>query len=909
MMNLNRRSFCIRSVASVAAAVSLPIAVEAKQAGSAAKAASAAAPVIPMDEAQARSLIFDAYRKHAAERAALGIPPLPLNTTQTTAVTTLLRNPPKGEEAFLLELLSQRVPPGVDEAARVKADFLGGIATGKEKSPVISRQKAVELLGTMQGGYNVKILTALLGDATLGAAAADRLKNTLLIFAAVKDVKALADKGNPNAKSVMKSWAEGEWFTARPDLPERIKLTVFKVGGETNTGDLSPDPDANTRTDIPLHAQAILKFPRAGLTPDEPGKRGPLKQFEAMKAKGNPLVYVGDVVGPGSSRKSATNSLLWMTGQDIPFVPNKRYGGFVFANKIAPIFYNTMQDSGALPIEMDVSKLEMGDVIELLPFDGKVLKNGEVVATFKLKTEVLLDSVRAGGRIPLIIGRNLTADARKALGMGATTLFRAPKQPADTGKGYTLAQKIVGKACGLPAGQGVRPGTYCEPVMDSIASQDTIGPMTRDEQNDLACLTFAADLVLQTFCHTAAYPKPEDVKMFAELPPYIYSRGGVATRPGDGVIHSWLNRMAMPDSVGTGGDSHTRFPIGVYFPAGSGLCALASATGVMPLDMPESVLVRFKGEMQPGVTLRDLVNAIPYYAFRQGLLTIEKKGKKNIFSGRILEIEGLPNLTVEQAFEISDASAERSAEACTVRLAKSPIVEYMHSNVALLKWMVANGYQERDALLRRIRKMEAWLKNPQIQEPDGNAEYAAVIEIDLAEITEPLLACPNDPDDIKPLSAVAGAKVDEGFIGSCQTNIGHFRAAAHLIKGKELPTRLWIVPPTKMDADTLNREGYYAMLGEAGARMEVPGCSLCFGNQARARRGATVISTSTRNFPNRMGTATNVYLASAEVTAIASLLGKIPSKAEYLERMKVVDAKAADIYRYMNFHMMPEYKA
>ncbi|MEI7429635.1 MAG: bifunctional aconitate hydratase 2/2-methylisocitrate dehydratase [Betaproteobacteria bacterium] len=852
--------------------------------------------------------MLDSYRKHAAERAALGIPPLPLSPVQVTAVAFLLRNPPKGEEEFLLDLISDRVPPGVDDAAKVKADFLASLATGKSKSPVISRLKAVELLGTMQGGYNVKTLIPLLNDPALGTAAAEGLKKTLLIFGAIKEVKALADKGSVNAKAVLKSWAEGEWFTSRPDLPKSIKLTVFKVNGETNTGDLSPDPDANTRPDIPLHALSILKFPRPGLTPDEPGKRGPLKQFEAMKAKGYPLVYVGDVVGTGSSRKSAANSLLWWTGKDIPNVPNKKFGGFVFAGKIAPIFYNTMQDSGALPIEMDVSKLEMGDVIELLPYEGKVLKNGEVVAQFKLKTEVLLDSARAGGRIPLIIGRNLTASARKGLGMTATAMFRLPKQPTDSGQGYTLAQKIVGRSCGLPAGKGVRPGTYCEPLMDTVGSQDTIGPMTRDEQNDLACLSFSADLVLQTFCHTAAYPKPEDVKMFTELPAYVNSRGGVAIRPGDGVLHSWLNRMAMPDSVGTGGDSHTRYPLGVYFPAGSGLCALASATGVMPLDMPESVLVRFSGEMQPGVTLRDLVNAIPYYAFRQGLLTVDKKGKKNIFSGRILEIEGLPNLQVEQAFELSDASAERSAEACTVRLNKEPIIEYMHSNVALLKWMVANGYQDRNALLRRIKKMEAWLANPQIQEPDANAEYAAVIEINLAEITEPLLACPNDPDDIKPLSAVAGTKVDEGFIGSCQTNIGHFRAAAHLIKGKELPTRLWVVPPTKMDADTLNREGYYATLGEAGSRMEVPGCSLCFGNQARARKGATIVSTSTRNFPNRMGTDTQVFLASAEVTAIAAQMGKIPTKAEYLERMKLVDQKSVDIYRYMNFHKMPEFK-
>jgi aconitate hydratase 2 / 2-methylisocitrate dehydratase len=909
---LSRRSFCINSVATVAATLALTSHAEAKE-GLPANKVNGEKPLgidsIPMDEAKSTSLIFADYRKHVAERAELGIPPLPLNPVQTAAVAFLLRNPPKGEEAFLLDLITNRVPPGVDPSASVKADFLAGIALGKIRSPLISRLNATELLGTMQGGYNVKTLIALLGDSNLGSTAAEGLKKTLLIFGAIKDVQALAAKGNANAKAVLRSWAEGEWFTSRPELPQSIKLTVFKVNGETNTGDLSPDPDANTRPDIPLHALAILKFPRPGLSPDIPGKRGPLKQLEAIKAKGNPVVYVGDVVGTGSSRKSATNSVLWWTGKDIPYTPNKHFGGFVFAGKIAPIFYNTMQDSGALPIEMDVSKLEMGDVIELRPYEGKVLKNGEVVAQFKLKTDVLLDSVRVGGRIPLIIGRNLTAEARKLLGMAPIALFRQPKAPLDTGKGYTLAQKIVGRACGLPNGKGVRPGAYCEPKMDTVGSQDTIGLMTRDEQNDLACLSFNADLVLQSFCHTAAYPKPEDVKMYAELPPYVVSHGGVAIRPGDGVLHSWLNRLAMPDSVGTGGDSHTRFPLGVYFPAGSGLCALASATGVMPLDMPESVLVRFKGEMQPGVTLRDLVNAIPYYAFKQGLLTVDKKGKKNIFSGRILEIEGLQNLKVEQAFELSDASAERSAAACTVRLSKEPIIEYMHSNVALLKWMVANGYQDRNTLLRRIKKMEAWLSTPQVQSPDPDAEYAAIIEINLAEITEPLLACPNDPDDIKPLSAVAGAKVDEAFIGSCQTNIGHFRAAAQLLANKELPTRLWVVPPTKMDADTLNREGYYASFGEAGARMETPGCSLCFGNQARARKGSTVVSTSTRNFPNRMGEATNVYLASAEVAAISASMGKIPTKEEYLERMKVVQKNASQIYRYMNFDQMPEYKA
>jgi aconitate hydratase 2/2-methylisocitrate dehydratase len=905
---MNRRSFLQGAAATVAAAVAVPHAGAAEPgAAPTQRARPGGAPPTPMDDARARAFL-EAYRKHAADRAALGIPPRPLDASQTAAVVFLLRDPPASEEVFLLDLLTNRVPPGVDEAARVKAEFLAAVATGKQRSRVLSRAKATELLGTMQGGYNVKTLVALLSDRELGASAAAGLKKTLLVFGALDEVAALARRGNAQAKAVLRSWAEGEWFTARPQLPERLTLTVFKVSGETNTGDLSPDPDANTRPDIPLHALAILKFPRAGLTPDEPGKRGPLKQLEAVKAKGNPIVFVGDVVGTGSSRKSATNSLLWWTGQDLPFVPNKRSGGFVFAGKIAPIFYNTLQDSGALPIELDVSKLEMGDVVELRPYEGTVSKNGEVVARFALKSEVLLDSVRAGGRIPLVIGRNLTAGARRALGLPPTTLFREPRVPPDTGKGFTLAQKIVGRACGLPAGKGVRPGTSCEPRMDTVGSQDTIGPMTRDEQNDLACLTFAADLVLQTFCHTAAYPKPEDVKMYAELPPYVVSRGGVAVRPGDGVIHSWLNRMAMPDSVGTGGDSHTRFPLGVYFPAGSGLCALASATGVMPLDMPESVLVRFRGALQPGVTLRDLVNAIPYYAFRRGLLTLDKKGKKNVFSGRILEIEGLPDLKVEQAFELADASAERSAEACTVRLSLPPVVEYMRSNVALLRWMVAQGYQDRAALQRRIRKMEAWLARPSLQEPDPDAEYAAVLEIDLAEITEPLLACPNDPDDVKPLSAVAGTKVDEAFIGSCQTNIGHFRAAARLLEGTaDVAARMWIVPPTRMDAETLNREGYYARFGEAGARLETPGCSLCFGNQARARRGATIVSTSTRNFPNRMGVDTKVFLASAEVAAISAALGKLPTKAEYLERMKAVTHSAGDVYRYMNFDQMPQY--
>ncbi|MDR3438902.1 bifunctional aconitate hydratase 2/2-methylisocitrate dehydratase [Telmatospirillum sp.] len=906
-MTINRRNFCFGGVA-VTAATALALGAEAKEASKHSTQGTAATPTAPLDEKTSRELLFETYRKHVAERAALGIPPLPLSAEQTQAVVSLLWTPPKGEEDFLLDLISNRVPPGVDDAAAIKATFLTSVAKGTEKSAVISRQKATALLGTMQGGYNVKALIDLMADTIVGTLAADGLKKTLLVFGAFNDVKELAAKGNANAKAVLKSWAEAEWFTQRPSLPQSVTLTVFKVNGEVNTGDLSPDPDAWSRPDIPLHALAMLKFPRADLAPDEPGKRGPLKQIEALKAKGNPIAFVGDVLGTGSSRKSATNTVLWWTGNDIPNVPNKRCGGFVMAGKIAPIFYNTMQDSGALPIEVDVSKLTMGDVIELRPYDGKILKDGAVIAEFRVKTEVLFDSVQAGGRIPLVIGRNLTAQAREAVGLPPLALFRKPKDPVDTGKGYSLAQKIVGRACGFDHGKGIRPGAYCEPKIGTIASQDTIGPLTRDELKDLACLSFTADMVLQSFCHTAAFPKPVDIQMYAELPPFVTSRGGVSLRPGDGVIHSWLNRVAMPDTVGTGGDSHTRYPLGVYFPAGSGLCAFASATGVMPLDMPESVLVRFRGEMQPGITLRDLVNAIPYFAVRQGLLTVEKKGKKNVFSGRILEIEGLPDLKVEQAFEIADASAERSAEACTVRLGIAPVIEYMRSNVALLKWMVAKGYQDRHALDRRIREMERWLANPQLMEPDADADYAAIIDIDLAAIGEPLLACPNDPDDVRQLSEVAGGKIDEAFIGSCQTNIGHFRAAAHILENKaDIPTRLWIVPPTRMDADTLNREGYFAMLGESGARIEVPGCSLCFGNQARARKGAAIISTSTRNFPNRMGTDTQVYLGSAELAAIAAWMGKLPTVAEYMDQMKTVQAKAAAIYRYMNFDQMPEF--
>ncbi|HMM55947.1 MAG TPA: bifunctional aconitate hydratase 2/2-methylisocitrate dehydratase, partial [Candidatus Desulfobacillus sp.] len=778
--------------------------------------------------------MLEAYRVHAAERAALGIPPLPLSAEQTEQLVALLQNPPKGEAAFLLDLLAHRVPAGVDDAAKVKAAFLAGVARGETACPLITREKATELLGTMLGGYNVKPLIDLLDDAAVGAAAAAGLKGTLLMFDYFHDVAEKARQGSANARAVMQSWADAEWFTSRPDLPEKITVTVFKVAGETNTDDLSPAPDAWSRPDIPLHALAMLKNPREGIAPEKPGERGPIGLIAELKEKGHPVAYVGDVVGTGSSRKSATNSVIWWTGEDIPYVPNKRYGGFCLGGKIAPIFFNTQEDAGAFPIECDVSRMAMGDVIDIFPYEKRIEKNGEVIATFAYKSEVLLDEVRAGGRINLIIGRGLTARAREALGLPASTLFRLPQSVADSGRGFTLAQKIVGRACGLPEGQGIRPGTYCEPRMTTVGSQDTTGPMTRDELKDLACLGFSADMVMQSFCHTAAYPKLVDVKMHRELPGFISTRGGISLHPGDGVIHSWLNRLLLPDTVGTGGDSHTRFPIGISFPAGSGLVAFAAATGVMPLDMPESVLVRFKGRLQPGVTLRDMVNAIPYYAIQQGLLTVEKKNKKNVFSGRILEIEGLPDLKVEQAFELTDASAERSAAACTVHLDKAPIIEYMRSNIVLMKWMIAKGYRDRRALERRIQAMQAWIAEPRLLAADADAEYAAVIEIDMNEIREPIVACPNDPDDVKLLSEVAGDRIDEVFIGSCMTNIGHFRAAGQVLDGKsDLPARLWVAPPTKMDAMILNEEGYYAILGKSGARMEMPGCSLCMGNQAQ----------------------------------------------------------------------------
>ena len=853
--------------------------------------------------------MLEAYRQHVAERAALGIPPLPLTAKQTADLIELLKSPPAGEGPTLVELITHRVPAGVDDAAMVKASYLAAVALGSEKCPLITRSKATELLGTMLGGYNIGPLVELLDDKEVGTIAADALKKTLLMFDAFHDVKDKADKGNANAQAVMQSWADGEWFTSRPEVPKSLTVTVFKVTGETNTDDLSPAPDAWSRPDIPLHALAMLKNPRPGIEPQESGKIGPIHFINDLKKKGHLVAYVGDVVGTGSSRKSATNSVLWFTGEDIPFVPNKRFGGVCLGNKIAPIFYNTMEDAGALPIELDVASMNMGDVVELRPYDGQALKDGKVISTFEVKSEVLFDEVRAGGRIPLIVGRGLTAKAREALGLPPSTLFRLPHNPAASTKGFTLAQKMVGRACGLPEGQGVRPGSYCEPKMTSVGSQDTTGPMTRDELKDLACLGFSADLVMQSFCHTAAYPKSVDVKTHHTLPQFMSTRGGISLRPGDGVIHSWLNRMLLPDTVGTGGDSHTRFPIGISFPAGSGLVAFAAATGVMPLDMPESILVRFKGKMQPGVTLRDLVNAIPLYAIKQGLLTVEKQGKINAFSGRILEIEGLPDLKVEQAFELSDASAERSAAGCSVHLNKEPIIEYINSNITMLKWMIANGYEDERSLVRRIKAMEAWLANPQLLAPDADAEYAEIIEIDLADIHEPIVACPNDPDDVKTLSEVSGVKIDEVFIGSCMTNIGHFRAASKLLEGKrDMPVKLWIAPPTKMDAAQLTEEGHYGVFGSAGARTEMPGCSLCMGNQAQVREGATVMSTSTRNFPNRLGKNTNVYLGSAELAAICSKLGRIPTKEEYLTDMGVLSKNGDQIYKYLNFDQIPDYK-
>lgn len=857
--------------------------------------------------------MLEAYRAHVAERAALGIPPLPLSKAQMQSLVELLKAPPTGEGDFLVDLITHRVPAGVDEAAKVKADFLSSVGAGSTPCSLISREKATELLGTMVGGYNVKPLIDSLDDPVTGAAATKALKSTLLMFDFFHDVAEKASKGSANAKSVMQSWADAEWFTQRTEVAKKISVTVFKVTGETNTDDLSPAPDAWSRPDIPLHGLAMLKNPRDGIVPDNAGTIGPMKLIEELKKKGHYVAYVGDVVGTGSSRKSATNSVLWWTGDDIPFVPNKRYGGYCLGAKIAPIFFNTQEDAGAFPIECDVTQMNTGDVIDIYPYEGKIEKNGATISTFAYKSDVLLDEVRAGGRINLIIGRGLTTKAREFLKLPTSTVFRLPKSPVDSGKGYTQGQKMVGRACGMPEGKGIRPGTYCEPRMTSVGSQDTTGPMTRDELKDLACLGFSADLVMQSFCHTAAYPKLVDVKTHRTLPSFITARGGISLRPGDGVIHSWLNRLLLPDTCGTGGDSHTRFPIGISFPAGSGLVAFAAATGVMPLDMPESVLVRFKGTLEEagkrGITLRDLVNAIPLYAIKAGLLTVAKQGKKNIFSGRILEIEGLPDLKVEQAFELTDASAERSAAGCSVRLNKAPIVEYMNSNITLMKWMIAENYEDKRALSRRVKAMEDWIANGTLLQPDADAEYAAIIEIDLADVKEPILACPNDPDDVKFLSEVAGDKIDEVFIGSCMTNIGHFRAAAKVLEGKsDLPVRLWVAPPTKMDAMILNEEGYYAAFGKSGARMEMPGCSLCMGNQAQIKRGSTAVSTSTRNFPNRLGIETRVYLSSAELAAVCALMGKIPTLEEYLTQVETLKTKSAEVYRYMNFDQIQEFK-
>ncbi|MCP5020985.1 MAG: bifunctional aconitate hydratase 2/2-methylisocitrate dehydratase [bacterium] len=840
------------------------------------------------------------YRTHVAERATQGIPPLPISPDQMTSLAELLENPPAGEEEFLMNLLTERVPAGVDGASQVKCEFLTAITSGERTSPLISKTRAVEILGTMLGGYNVGSLVHLLEDAELGALAADQLKNTLLVAEAFKDIEAKGQAGNANAQAVMQSWADAEWFTSRPPVADAITLSVFKVVGETNTDDLSPAPDAWSRPDIPLHGLSMLKIPREGIT-------NAIGQIEELEKGGKAVAYVGDVVGTGSSRKSATNSVLWHMGDDIPHIPNKRAGGVCLGGKIAPIFFNTMEDSGALPIECDVSKMNMGDVITVLPHEGKIVNAaGEVVTTFELKTEVLLDEVQAGGRIPLIIGRTLTSLARKSLGLGTSEAFRASPTAPETGKGYTLAQKMVGKACGLP---GVRPGTYCEPTMSTVGSQDTTGPMTRDELKELACLNYAADLVVQSFCHTAAYPKLVDVDTHSTLPHFMHIRHGIALKPGDGIIHSWMNRMLLPDQVGTGGDSHTRFPLGISFPAGSGLVAFAAALGMMPLDMPESVLVRFKGELQPGMTLRDMVNAIPYAAIQSGDLTVAKAGKKNIFSGRILEIEGLPNLRVEQAFELSDSSAERSAGGCTIKLNKEPIVEYLKSNITLLRSMVKAGYQDAETLEHRAKKMEEWIASPELLSADEDAEYAQVIEIDMSAITEPLLACPNDPDDVKTLADVAGTKVDEVFIGSCMTNIGHFRAASELLKanGKTVPSRLWIVPPTKMDEKLLIGEGRYSTFAASGARTEMPGCSLCMGNQARVAASSTVVSTSTRNFPNRLGDGADVYLASAELATVASILGRIPTFDEYMEYAGGLKDNAEEVYTYMSFDKIEDF--
>lgn len=853
--------------------------------------------------------MLEAYRTHVAERHLQGIPPKALDPEWTAGLVELLKNPPAGEEDFLVDLISNRVPPGVDEAAYVKASFLTALVNGEASSPLIDRKAAVKLLGNMHGGYNVATLVELLDDDELKTLAAEELKSTLLVFDAFHDVAQKSDAGNEHARAVMQSWADAEWFTSNDAVPQSIKVTVFKATGEINTDDLSPAQDAWSRPDIPLHARAMFKMTREGMHPEEHGVIGPMTQIEELKGRGLPVAFIGDVVGTGSSRKSATNSVLWFFGEDMPGVPNKRSGGICFGSKVAPIFFNTMEDAGALVFEAPVDNINNGDVIEIFPYEGKILnENGEVISEFEHKSDVILDEVQADGRINLIIGRGLTQRAREHMGLPPSEVFRHPTPPIQSDAGFTLAQKMVGKACGT---DGIRPGTYCEPKMTTVGSQDTTGPMTRDELKDLACLGFSTDLVMQSFCHTAAYPKPVDIDTQHNLPDFIMNRGGVSLRPGDGIIHSWLNRMLLPDTVGTGGDSHTRFPMGISFPGGSGLVAFAAATGVMPLDMPESVLVRFKGEMQPGITLRDLVHAIPYYGIKEGLLTVEKKGKKNFFSGRILEIEGegIESLTVEQAFELSDASAERSAAGCTIKLSEDSVAEYLRSNITLLRWMIAEGYGDARTLERRVRKMEEWLENPTLMAADTDAEYAAIIEIDLADIVEPIVCCPNDPDDAKLLSEVAGDNVDEIFIGSCMTNIGHFRAAGKLLdEAGTVDSRFWICPPTRMDAHTLMEEGYYNIYGKVGARTEMPGCSLCMGNQARVLAGATVLSTSTRNFPNRLGDGANVYLTSAELASVGGILGRLPTVAEYMDYATKIDSMADEVYSYMNFDQIESFQ-
>lgn len=851
--------------------------------------------------------MLEAYRAHVTERQLQGIPPKPLDPEWTAGLVDLLKAPPKGEESFLLDLISNRVPPGVDEAAYVKASFLSALIKGDTSSPLIDRRLAVKLLGNMHGGYNVATLVGLLDDDELRELAAKELKSTLLVFDAFHDVAEKCNSGNKFALDVMKSWADAEWFTSNDAVPQSIKVIVFKATGEINTDDLSPAQDAWSRPDIPLHARAMFKMTRDGIHPEEHGVTGPMSQINELKSQGLPVAFIGDVVGTGSSRKSATNSVLWFFGEDMPGVPNKRSGGICFGSKVAPIFFNTMEDAGALVFEAPVDKIDNGDIIEIYPYEGKILnESGEVVSEFEHKSDVIIDEVQADGRINLIIGRGLTQRAREHLGLPPSDVFRHPTAPIDSDAGFTLAQKMVGKACGT---DGIRPGTYCEPKMTTVGSQDTTGPMTRDELKDLACLGFSTDLVMQSFCHTAAYPKPVDIDTQHSLPDFIMNRGGVSLRPGDGIIHSWLNRMLLPDTVGTGGDSHTRFPMGISFPGGSGLVAFAAATGVMPLDMPESVLVRFKGDMQPGITLRDLVHAIPYYAIKEGLLTVEKKGKKNFFSGRILEIEGIEGLTVEQAFELSDASAERSAAGCTIKLSEDSVTEYLQSNITLLRWMISEGYGDVRTLERRVRKMEDWIANPYLMEADADAEYAAIIEIDLADVMEPIVCCPNDPDDAKLLSEVSGDNVDEIFIGSCMTNIGHFRAAGKLLdEAGTVDSRFWICPPTRMDAHTLMEEGYYNIYGKVGARTEMPGCSLCMGNQARVLAGATVLSTSTRNFPNRLGDGANVYLTSAELASVGGILGRLPTVEEYMEYATKINSMSSEIYRYMNFDQIESFQ-